>query len=696
MPLAKLSIDLEARLAGLQEGFDKAQRMAETAAQKMSRAFDVASAAAINIGGALTASLAGGALVAFVKNTVNGVDRLNDLSDATGASVEKLSALEDQALRSGNSFESASDALVKLNKALSEAKPGSSQEQAINAIGLSVEKLKIVDPAEALKQVASALAEFENNGAKARITQELFGKSLREVAPLLKDLAEQGALVGTVTKKQAEEAEKFNKELANLAKNSTDTARSFVGELLPALNEVFARIKSGREIFGSLAGLIKSSLSAESFSDAGAGVANYTKEIKKLQEIRAIVADKGGKDPFRGDLKSIDEQIAKAQKLEAFYRRVFALTANDNGQSDKTELARRGKLAGGLKTLADLPDKPAKVAADKITEAERYIESLQKQLDKTQELTAYETALGLITSGRLKADGAVSTERILSIAKEIDAYKEAERAAKAASDFRKADYEAAEAAFRANEQADRDRVRAIVDQTATAKLKVVLKDVELINRAFNNGADETELWAESIRVATGKLTDGGKDDLDELSQFAVQAAHNIQDTLGNSLEAALSGNFSNIGKLWTDLLRRLAAQAAAAQLNKYLFGADFGKTGNIGGVLGDVFKGLVGYFSGGSIDNSATGDIIRGRRAGGGPVDAGMPYLVGERGPEIVVPRNSANVLPNGVGLGRAITNIINVTVNGPMPQETAAQVRNIVREEQSRFARNLSLRGAV
>ena len=34
-------------------------------------------------------------------------------------------------------------------------------------------------------------------------------------------------------------------------------------------------------------------------------------------------------------------------------------------------------------------------------------------------------------------------------------------------------------------------------------------------------------------------------------------------------------------------------------------------------------------------------------RAEGGPVSAGKPYLVGEKGPEIVVPKQDATVIPN-------------------------------------------------
>lgn len=48
-----------------------------------------------------------------------------------------------------------------------------------------------------------------------------------------------------------------------------------------------------------------------------------------------------------------------------------------------------------------------------------------------------------------------------------------------------------------------------------------------------------------------------------------------------------------------------------------------------------------------------------GTRANGGPVSAGSPYLVGERGPELFVPKGSGTVMPNGAGG----TNV-NVTYN--------------------------------
>jgi hypothetical protein len=186
-----------------------------------------------------------GAFVAFTKSIIDGVDALNDLKDATGASIENISALEDVARRSGASLDTVGTSLVKLNQALNAAKPGSATEAAVKAIGLSVSELKALDPAEAFRRIAVGLEGFADDANKARLTQELFGKSLKEVAPLLKDLAAQGTLNATVTTAQAEAAEKFNKELFALQKNIADAARMLTGPMVSAINETMEKFREG-------------------------------------------------------------------------------------------------------------------------------------------------------------------------------------------------------------------------------------------------------------------------------------------------------------------------------------------------------------------------------------------------------------------------------------------------------------------
>ena len=54
-----------------------------------------------------------------------------------------------------------------------------------------------------------------------------------------------------------------------------------------------------------------------------------------------------------------------------------------------------------------------------------------------------------------------------------------------------------------------------------------------------------------------------------------------------------------------------------------------------------------------------------GKRAAGGPVSAGSPYLVGERGPELFMPRTSGSIYPNdAMGMGGANI-VVNVDAGG-------------------------------
>lgn len=224
---------------------DAAKRKANDAAD----ATKSLGAAATLARGAIASALAGltvGSVAGFVRSVNDGVDALNDIKDATGSTIENISALEDVALRTGASMDVVSSAMIKFNQVLADAKPGSAQELALKAIGLSAEELRKLDPAEALRVTAVALSQYADDGNKARLVQELFSKSIKEAAPFLNDLAEKGRLVATVSAEQAAEAEKFNKQLAEMSKNATDVARSLVGPMVTSINEVIKKFKEGR------------------------------------------------------------------------------------------------------------------------------------------------------------------------------------------------------------------------------------------------------------------------------------------------------------------------------------------------------------------------------------------------------------------------------------------------------------------
>ena len=59
--------------------------------------------------------------------------------------------------------------------------------------------------------------------------------------------------------------------------------------------------------------------------------------------------------------------------------------------------------------------------------------------------------------------------------------------------------------------------------------------------------------------------------------------------------------------------------------------------------------------------------------AGGGPVSAGSPYVVGEQGPEMFVPSTSGNIIPNSSGGAVTVTNVF--TISGQTDTRSQAQI---------------------
>lgn len=655
MALATLSIDLVAQLAQLTSGMDKAVRVAERSAAQIQARWDklasVASTLGVAFGGALSAAGVG----AFIRTTVDGIDRLNDLADATGASVESLSALEDVALRTGTSVDTVGDAVVKLNKVLSDAKPDSDAARALQAIGLSAEELKALDPAQALQRVAVELARFGDDGNKARLVQELFGKSIREVAPLLKDLAENGRLNATVTSDQAREAESFNKQLFELKKNATDAARSLVSSLLPALNQLFER--SRRE--GVLSSLFTPS-EAANLERQAAEAANQVRRVSSAFERAQALSER---PDIAGSARAFyrEEAVRLRAELEAVQR--TALKATDAvraalGAPDQRDYSNEGRNRPRPTISLPPPRQPAggRVQAPReiapVTDpalADALMAIQQTDAVKVEQITAALDRLFSLRASGLGSDASID-QAIQRLRDELSKLDPEQRAA-------------AESA---------ERLRAILAQTPTATMQGVLEDIERLNKALETGAIKSvEQWGEAVLVVTQRLPSQVKQAAEEVNEFFRQAGRNIQDAIGDSVLATIDGRAKDIFSIWKQLLKRMASEAIAARLGTSLLGSDFAKTGQIGGFLGqaiDWFKALPG-------------------RANGGPVTAGMPYIVGERGPELMVPRTSGTVVPNGAlaAVGSSYTWAPTINING---SADTRQIESVLARERVRASR--------
>ena len=83
-------------------------------------------------------------------------------------------------------------------------------------------------------------------------------------------------------------------------------------------------------------------------------------------------------------------------------------------------------------------------------------------------------------------------------------------------------------------------------------------------------------------------------------------------------------------------------------------------------------------------------------RASGGPVSAGRPYIVGERGPELFVPGSSGGIVPNGAMMGgMTVAPVYNIDARGATADLQSA-LPGILQENNRRIFEELDRRYGV
>ena len=117
-------------------------------------------------------------------------------------------------------------------------------------------------------------------------------------------------------------------------------------------------------------------------------------------------------------------------------------------------------------------------------------------------------------------------------------------------------------------------------------------------------------------------------------------------SLTDGLAGAVAGT-QKLGDVFKNVAQQIIADLVKIQIQKAIVGT-LGSALNLGGLFG----GTTSLVSNSAVASAAGGyDFsaipLAGARATGGPVTSGLPYLVGERGPEIVVPGSSGQVIPN-------------------------------------------------
>tara|TARA_R110001606_G_scaffold85902_2_gene194598 strand:- start:13533 stop:15341 length:1809 start_codon:yes stop_codon:yes gene_type:complete len=182
--------------------------------------------------------------------------------------------------------------------------------------------------------------------------------------------------------------------------------------------------------------------------------------------------------------------------------------------------------------------------------------------------------------------------------------------------------------------------------------KTVVDSVGAMEASFNSWSDSIPTMDENIK----SLTDQGLNGLTDSLTAAVTGAANFKDAM------------KSMAKSVVDSLIKMLIQ-------KYIVDAAFNAITTRFSPQGSInASGGYGQSLGGS-DPFATSTF----KAIGGSVQAGQPYMVGERGQEMFVPNQSGSIIPNNQMGGSGVTINQTINISTGVAQTVRAEVANLM-----------------
>ena len=534
---------------------------------------------------AKSVGLVGVAAAAAIKVSIDFADNIGKSADAIGLGVEQLQEYEFAANRAGIATTQFSSNMTAFVKRVGEAKAG---------MGPLVSGLKNLNPVllenlknstnqgDALRLVADAIQNAKSATERAAIANAAFSRSGIGMVVMLRD---------------------GSRGLDDFAA----TARG----LGVVMDEELVR---------------NAELAADKMGD-----------LQKVMQVRIATVVTENADSIIAFTGALIDFLAKAPGFIRFYKDEFNALFGFIDNADFLRLDE--KLADLKEELAGVQNAPLGAFGDFFSDARvENIARINEEIRVTQNLLDEIEAKRRDASGQGQGGGddvlmpvvvtaqkrekelAEIMARIKSMMR-LDAEQDTADAARARNAL-ELEYASIIASTRTAQEAHTAQITRIGELFAEEVIPSAEEYADVINRL---NADFVEL-PEQVEVMGEKF--------EEMNEFAVQAARNIQTQFADFLFDPFDQGMKGMLKGFANTIRRMIAEAASAQILKTIFG---GVSGGSGGFFASLFGSLAG-------------------KASGGPIAAGVPYLVGERGPEVIVPRGAGTVVPNNRIGGNTVT----------------------------------------
>ncbi|GGI16452.1 phage tail length tape measure family protein [Oxalicibacterium faecigallinarum] len=638
--IGAIAVSLGLDAAEFVSGLTRSEREAARSMKKIER--EVSSAAtAIRAG--FMGITAGVTISKFIRETVDAQNEaaqlravLRSTGEAAGYGEEKLNAMA---------------VALSQNSIFSDGDITQAQTRLLSYTGVVGEQFP------AAMQAAIDMA--SRMGMDVTSAAEMVGKALDVPSQGLTALSKQGFRFTEEEKKLVEALEKTGRtaEAQAIVLKALETsyggaareARDTLGGALAGLKNEFdslmtgegGNVNSARDAIENLTKTLGSSETKEAFATATQAMATLVGWAvtgtnaflgfgKHLGESLARGIH-GSADPINDQIKSLEVRARNAAtSIE------LASKATDSGRDKRLanlraeaafvdkELSRlRGMLpataapdSGILPTVSVQAPKRALPAIEgekaKVTEAQRYLESLQKQAITARDLTTAETALAEIQSGRLGKVTAAQQRQILVVAEQIDNEKRLKEIRDADDNIVKKTQDYAQSIEDSNlllqaelsliGKSNEEKQVAMDNLRIELELRRKIRDVQAMG-----GSDAATKKAIDDLTASAGMDKASVQTRAFIAEQEKQAAEamkvwdnfreNVQRNMGDQFYNIMQGNFDSVGDAFKSMVMRMVADAMAANLTQALMGGA-GSAG--GGVFGSLLKFGVGLLSGGS------------------------------------------------------------------------------------------------
>lgn len=697
-------IKLAADVAELRQGLDEARRALNQTAETADKTGKtlVAFVAGLGIGAAAQR------FITYLNSLQKSAADLQTQSVTLGLSTDQFQAYRAAAIESGQSVDVMTTSLTKFNSVIGDALQGSKLSiDALNLLGVQILDSggKLRNQGDILTEVAQKLLKLPEGAARARIEQDLFGKSGQSLNPVLEKLA---LSTDTLIERYTKLGLIIDQEtIARLDKLQTqsDIASQKIDVLF---SKLFGEVKT--PVLEFLANQLKA------INDQLTLLASHT-GVATLRDILNIVSGGLGAK-IAGAVTGADTSA-----LGFANRELTDLSAKaiDLTNSLKTVQAQFGENST-----------PAKHYADELAGVNKQIEATRTAIDKLSAPTGTLPPIVVkappgASNPAIKGGGATPRDRVAEMLDELQRRQVAEEKAlrslreasvdtpareleRAVELQRKIDEKIASVASKQKGGASADLVAKITAQvTATETAAQKVKDYEesmrlalatekafgdgqatlretmsQLNDALATGRVSQEAYAAAVKDATEKqqeqafMAERAKGGLDAFiggwqlaaAQFAKandtfsqggQLFNNVVDIMGqglNELATTAQIQFDKLLASFINMLAQMALRAAASQVFSLIAGGATGGGGGglLGGLLGSLFGGGPGGISGETFANGSTNDLI-----------PGVAYTVGEFGRERFIPRvagqiQTADDIAGAANRGPTVSQTINVS----------------------------------